>query len=257
MPIIKVNNRDVHIQELNTAAPETILLVHGMCSNLSIYYFRIAPILARHFHVVMYDLKSHGMSEKISSGYDLNSLTDDLVHLMEYLHIASAYLAGYSFGGLICLKMATRFPQRIKKLVLIEAPNPNDDKIRLVMDAYSRESLEHYLNGPNQRKFGNRQMDRKHRLYEHLFHETTIKRDFMQESDFFIDTEIAQIKQETLLLYGSYSPCLEAGENLKEKISSAALFALNGDHDIPLQEPERIGNMMEMFFKNQMAQTYS
>ncbi|MCX2479471.1 alpha/beta hydrolase [Pedobacter sp. MC2016-15] len=254
MPIISVNNRDVHIQELNTAASETILLVHGMLGNLSVYYFRIAPILAKHFHVVMYDLKSHGMSEKITTGYDLNSLTDDVAHLMERLSISSAYLAGYSFGGLISLKMAVRFPHRVKKLVLIDAPNPNDDKTRMMMDAYNRESLENYLNGPNKTKPGKRLIDRKHRLYEHLFHETTIKRDVMGERDFFSAAEIAQVKQETLLLYGCYSPCLEAGESLKGKISNAALVALNGDHDIPLQEPEKIGNMMESFFRNQMAQ---
>jgi esterase len=254
MPIIKVNNRDVHIQELNTGASETILLVHGMLGNLAVYYFRIAPILAKHFHVVMYDLKSHGMSEKITSGYDLNSLTDDVTHLLERLNISSVYLVGYSFGGLISLKMAARFPHQVKKLVLIEAPNPNDDKTRLIMDAYNRESLENYLNGPNKKKQGKRLIDRKHRLYEHLFHETTIKRDVLQERDFFSAAEIAQIEQDTLLLYGSYSPCLEAGENLKGKIKRAALFALDGDHDIPLQEPETIGNMMEMFFRTQLTQ---
>ncbi|SEB10132.1 alpha/beta fold hydrolase [Pedobacter hartonius] len=254
MPIIKVNNRDVHIQELNRGAPETILLVHGMLGNLSVYYFRIAPILARHFHVVMYDLKSHGMSEKITSGYDLNSLTDDIAHLLERLNISSVYLAGYSFGGLISLKMAARFPQQVKKLVLIEAPNPNDDKTRLMMDAYNKESLENYLNGPDKKKQGKRLLDRKHRLYEHLFHETTIKKDVLQERDFFGAAEIAQIGQDTLLLYGAHSPCLEAGENLNAKIRKSELFALNGDHDIPLQEPERIGNMMEMFFRTQLAQ---
>jgi len=254
MPIIKVNNRDVHIQELNTEAPETILLVHGMFCNLSIYYFRIAPILARNFHVVMYDLKSHGMSEKITSGYDLDSMTDDMIHLLERLNISSVYLGGYSFGGLICLKMAARFPHMVKKLVLIDAPNPNDDKTRLMMDAYSRESLESYFNGPGQKKRGKRLLDRKHRLYEYIFQETTIKKDVLQEREFFSAGEIRRIEHDTLLLYGAHSPCIGAGENLKEKIRSSALFALNGDHDLPLQEPETIGNMMDMFFRTQPAQ---
>ena len=138
MPVIEVNNRNVHIQQLNTEAAETVLLVHGMFSNLSVYYFHIAPILARHFHVVMYDLKSHGRSERIASGYDLNSMTDDLAGLLDHLGLSAVHLAGYSFGGLISLKMASRFPGLIKKLVLIDTPNPNDDKTRMMMDAYSR-----------------------------------------------------------------------------------------------------------------------
>src|SRR5882757_3928108 len=110
MPVIKVNNRDVHIQELNKGAAETVLLVHGMFSNLSVYYFNIAPILARHFHVVMYDLKSHGLSERTAEGYDLESMTDDLLNLLDSQGFDQVHLGGYSFGGLIALKMASRFP---------------------------------------------------------------------------------------------------------------------------------------------------
>ncbi|HTF28129.1 MAG TPA: alpha/beta fold hydrolase, partial [Flavitalea sp.] len=145
MPIIKINNRDVHIQELNKEATETVLLIHGMFSNLSVYYFNIAPILAEHFHVVMYDLKSHGMSERTLHGYDLNSMTDDLYALMETLDLNTVHLAGYSFGGLIALKMALRFPEKLKKLAIIEAPDPSDEKARGIIDDYSREFLEHYV----------------------------------------------------------------------------------------------------------------
>lgn len=254
MPIIKVNNRDVHIQELNQGARDTILLVHGMLGNLSVYYFKIAPILAKHFHVVMYDLKSHGMSEKVTTGYDLNSLTDDLANLMKQLDLSAVYLAGYSFGGLISLKMASRFPDLVKKLVLIDTPNPNDDKTRMMMDAYSRESLEDYLNGPDKKKVGKRTLERKHRLYDHLFHETTIKKDVLQERDFFSAVEISRIEQDTLLLYGIDSPCLEAGEKLQRRIRNAELLVLNGDHNIPVQEPEIIGDMMGAFFKNQLKE---
>jgi esterase len=142
MPVINVETRAVHVQELNKGAAETVLLVHGMFSNLSVYYFNIAPILAKHFHVVMYDLKSHGMSEKIADGYDLNSMTDDLSALLDQLELSSVHLAGYSFGGLISLKMAARFPDKVKKLAVIEAPDPNDDKTRDIIDEYSREFLE-------------------------------------------------------------------------------------------------------------------
>lgn len=83
MPVITVNGKSVHIQELNKEAAETIVLVHGMFSNLSVYYFNIAPLLATKYHVVLYDLKSHGMSEKALEGYDLESMTNDLFALIE------------------------------------------------------------------------------------------------------------------------------------------------------------------------------
>ncbi len=114
-------------------------MVHGMFSNLSVYYFNIAPALAGHFHVVLYDLKSHGMSERVAAGYGLDSMTDDLLALMDALQLDKVHLVGYSFGALISLKMAMRFPERIDKLVMIEGPDPADDKTRDIIDEYSRE----------------------------------------------------------------------------------------------------------------------
>lgn len=253
MPVVEVNNRQVHLQELNKGANETVLLVHGMFSNLSIYYFNIAPVLARRFHVVMYDLKSHGLSEKTPNGYDLESMTDDLQALISHLGLSAVHLGGYSFGGLVALKMAARFPQQVKKLVVIEAPDPDDDQARGLIAEYSREFLEHYVNNftdTTKVKMGKRQMERNHRMYEYLFHETSIEKDMLAEKDFFNTGEIMEIKQETLLLYGNHSNCLSAGKQLKKRINGSALLEIEGDHNVPIQQPETIGNLMETFLKN-------
>ncbi|MDR6786522.1 esterase [Pedobacter africanus] len=252
MPVIEVKNRGVHIQELNRAAKETVLLVHGMFSNLSVYYFNIAGILAEQFHVLMYDLKSHGLSERTPEGYDLDSMTDDLLALMESRGLQRVHLAGYSFGGLIALKMAVRFPGRVKKLVVMEAPNPKDDRTRNVIDEYSREFLEHYVENfadTTRLRMGKRQMERNHRMYEYLFQKTSIKKDMLQERDFFDYGTIEKLGHQTLLLYGKHSNCLEAGRQLKEKIKNAALLTLDGDHNIPIQQPVAVGELIDAFLK--------
>lgn len=253
MPVIQVNQREVHIQELNKGAVETVLLIHGMFSNLSVYYFNIAPVLAEHFHVVMYDLKSHGMSERVLEGYDLNSMTDDLCALMDVLELKKVHLAGYSFGGLIALKMAMRFPERLGKLVVIEAPDPNDEKTRGIIDDYSREFLEHYVanfTDTTKVKMGKRQMERNHQMYEYLFYQTSIKEDMILESGFFSTPEINTLEKDTLLLYGAASDCLQAGKQLNKLISNSDLIPLDGDHNIPIQKPEMVANIVAGFFIN-------
>lgn len=252
MPVLRINNRTVHIQELNQNAPETVVLVHGMFSNLSVYYFNIAPILATHFHVVLYDLKSHGMSEKTLSGYDLESMTNDLKCLIDALELKQVYLGGYSFGGLIALKMAIRFPNLVKKLAVIEAPDPSDEKARGIIEEYSREFLEHYVENftdTTKVKMGKRQMEKNHRMYEYLFHQTSIKEDMILEKDFFEDGAINQLDQDVLLLYGLTSNCLDAGKNLNQKIKNSSIQIVDGDHNIPIQEPQLIGEALLNFFQ--------
>ncbi|MCX2586262.1 alpha/beta fold hydrolase [Pedobacter sp. MR22-3] len=252
MPVLRINNKSVHIQELNQNAPETVVLVHGMFSNLSVYYFNIAPILATHFHVVLYDLKSHGMSEKTLSGYDLESMTNDLKCLIDALELKQVYLGGYSFGGLIALKMAIRFPNLVKKLAVIEAPDPSDEKARGIIEEYSREFLEHYVENftdTTKVKMGKRQMEKNHRMYEYLFHQTSIKEDMILEKDFFEDGAINQLDQDVLLLYGLTSNCLDAGKNLNQKIKNSSIQIVDGDHNIPIQEPQLIGEALLNFFQ--------
>lgn len=256
MPVISVNNRKVHIQELNKGAKQTVVLIHGMFSNLSIYYFNIAPVLAKHFHVVMYDLKSHGMSERFPDGYDLENMSSDLLALTDHLELRKVYLAGYSFGGLIALKTALKAPERISRLVVMEAPDPQDEKARNIIDEYSREFLEHYVanfTDTTKVQMGKRQMEKNHRMYEFLFGETSIKADMVKEKNFLSEVPLSGLDVPTLLLYGAHSNCRTTGEWLKSQIPHSGLELIPGDHNIPIQEPVLIAETIVHFLSQSLS----
>lgn len=258
MPIINVNHKQVHIQELNKGAEHTVVLIHGMFSNLSIYYFNIAPVLAKHFHVVMYDLKSHGMSERFTDGYDLESMSSDVLALMDVLNLKKAHLAGYSFGGLIALKTALKAPDRVSQLVVIEAPDPQDEKARNIIDEYSKEFLEHYVanfTDTTKVQMGKRQMEKNHRMYEFLFEKTSIKADMIREKHFLGEANFSELDTPTLLLYGSESNCKPTGGWLKTQIISSELELIPGDHNVPIQEPAQIAEAMVHFLSQSLTKT--
>jgi len=259
MPIITVNNRQVHIQELNKGAEQTVVLIHGMFSNLSIYYFNIAPVLAKHFHVVMYDLKSHGMSERFLDGYDLGNMSSDLMGLIDYLQLEKVHLVGYSFGGLIALKTALKYPDRINQLVVMEAPDPQDEKARNIIDEYSKEFLEHYVanfTDTTKVQMGKRQMEKNHRMYEFLFNQTSIKADMIREKHFLGEADFNQLTASTLLLYGADSNCRPTGEWLQSQIGQSELELISGDHNIPIQEPQLIAETIAHFLSNILTKNH-
>ena len=240
----------MHVQELNKGAKQTVVLIHGMFSNLSIFYFNIAPILAERYHVLMYDLKSHGMSERELTGYDLKSMSCDLLDLLDYLELKNVNLVGYSFGGLIALQTALTAPGRIERLVLIEAPDPQDDKARDIIETYNREFLEHYVENftdTTKMKMGKRQMEKNHRMYTFLFEQTSIKTDMIREKYFMREVGESNINISTLLLYGSDSNCRVTGELLHSKIDQSELVLISGDHNIPVQDPLRIAKSIVQF----------
>lgn len=246
----------MHLQEMNRGGEETVLLIHGMFTNLSIFYFNIAPVLARNFHVVMYDMKGHGMSTMATHGYGLNAMSDDLLNLMDALQIPDAHLAGYSYGGLVALNTAIRFPDKIKKLAVIESPDPKGQEGADIFNMYSRELLESFIRskpGDIGNKISKRQLERRHKMYEFFLHETSLERDMRQERDFFTAKEIHGIPHETLLIYGRDSDCVSSGRRLRERIARSRLVMLPGDHSLPLQEPAPIARELEAFFSPVLA----
>lgn len=258
MPQIKIRDRDVHIQELNRGTAQTVVLIHGMFSNLSVYYFKIAPLLAARFHVVMYDLKSHGLSSKVGAGYRFDAMTADLIDLLDALHLKKVHLIGYSFGGLVALNTAYKESERVLSLGIIEGPNPGDGEARDLIDIYSKEFLEHYIQNftdTTKIKMGKRQLEKNHQMYQFLFHDTSIKKDMELEARFFSTFPFENVKKRVLLLYGKQSNCLPAGELLASSINDSQLATLEGDHNLPIQAPESVGHILLEFLSRQMNET--
>lgn len=102
-----------------------MVLVHGLFCNLAFWYLTVVPLLAQRFRVTVYDLRGHGHTERLPSGYRAIDLADDLVSLLDHLGIERAHLVGHSFGGAVALASALRNPQRGATLTLVDAWVPS------------------------------------------------------------------------------------------------------------------------------------
>lgn len=252
MPVIRVNNKKVHVLEMNRGAAQTIVMIHGMFTNLSVFYFNIAPELAKYFHVVMYDLRSHGMSERCDNGYNLDIMADDLVALLDTSSLSRVHLAGYSYGGLIAMKTVMRYPDRIDKLVVIESPKPDEGDAPEILQKYGNEFIDQYLNNYEKSTHlqpGKRQIEKNKRLFEYLFNHTSIKEDFRKDDDFFDKISENPFLNQTLLLYGSGSDCVNAGDFLLKNLPNAKFMKGNGNHNLPVQEPKWLSDNIIEFIK--------
>jgi pimeloyl-ACP methyl ester carboxylesterase len=237
---------------MNQGASQTVVMIHGMFTNLSVFYFNIAPELAKHFHVVMYDLRSHGMSEQQDSGYNLDVMAEDLMALLDTLDLSRVHLVGYSYGGLIALKSAMVYPEKVDRIVVLESPKPDEGDAPEILQKYGNEFIDQYLNNYEQSthlKPGKRQIEKNKKLYDYLFNHTTIKEDLEMDDDLFDKLSDNPISNKTLLLYGTDSDCISAGHFLKECLPNSSLSMGIGDHNLPIQEPKWISEQIAEFFK--------
>jgi esterase len=253
MSTVIVNNVNTHVQELNPGAPETVLMIHGMFGNIAQFYLTIAPHLAKKYRVVMYDIKSHGRSQNATFGYDLISLTNDMEALLNVLNIEAAHLLGFSYGALMALKFALRFPERTKKLVVIEAPPRPKHPLKHKGEYSFHDFLDFAFSLPEPvvKNFlrNKRQVEKTFKMYAFMHNETTFIDDMNNERD-MSDEELQSVKHDTLLLYGTNSLCWPMAERLYKLLPNRIPLAKDGDHGFFMHQSNQVADDLINFFSN-------
>lgn len=97
-----------------------VVFVHGVGMNLRVWSPQMSEF-ADSFRVVAYDLLGHGGSPLPPDPTELRDLSDQLTRLLDHLGVERAHVVGHSMGALVALDFALRMPQRVSRLVALNA----------------------------------------------------------------------------------------------------------------------------------------
>ena len=124
---VHVDGMRIHYQEFGDAAAPAVILIHGYTAS-SYSWHRAAPRIAyAGFRVIAVDLVGFGYSDKPRHfEYTIDAQAGMITRLMDRLGIGAATLVGCSYGGAIAATIALDSPERVEKLVLVDAVI-NDD----------------------------------------------------------------------------------------------------------------------------------
>lgn len=117
MPAIDRNGIQLYYEEKGSGKP--LILLHGLGMN-ALALQREMDELASQFRVIAPDARGHGRSGKPAE-YKLQDHIEDVIALMDHLHIEKAALLGGSMGSYIAQGVAIAVPNRIEKLILVSA----------------------------------------------------------------------------------------------------------------------------------------
>jgi len=96
-----------------------LILIHGAADDPHVFD-DLAPAFIDRFHVIAYARRGSGASDA-RGPYDVATLTQDLLELMDALGIAKAALVGHSAGGNEVTEMASLHPERVDRVVYLDA----------------------------------------------------------------------------------------------------------------------------------------
>lgn len=128
MPHLDINGANLYYEE-HGAGQETIVFSHGLLWSGRMFFDQIA-VLKNQYRCITFDFRGQGQSEVTQSGYDIESLYEDAVALIERLGCSPCHFVGLSMGGFVGLRLAIRRPDLLKSLILLESsaePEPAEN----------------------------------------------------------------------------------------------------------------------------------
>jgi pimeloyl-ACP methyl ester carboxylesterase len=129
------------VQDWGSGQP--VLLLSAWTFDASSWGSQIAALNAKGFRCVAPDRRGHGRSEMPSTGYDLDTLTDDVAAVIEQRDLRDVTLVGFSMGTAEAVNYLRRYgSDRIARLVLVAPTTPFLVKTEDNPDAVPRAMIE-------------------------------------------------------------------------------------------------------------------
>lgn len=128
MPHIQLNNANIYYED---SAPDqrhkpVIIFAHGLLWSTRMYDEQVA-YFKKNYRCIAFDFRGQGQSQITKDGYDMDSLTDDVIALMDALAIQKCNFIGLSMGGFVGQRIAITHPERLLSLVLLETSGDAED----------------------------------------------------------------------------------------------------------------------------------
>ena len=141
MPVVLANGLQIEVETLGKPGDPAVLLIMGLGMQLVAWPDAFCQCLVRAgFHVIRFDNRDVGLSERIQTGrpvnlplaglryllhlpvaapYRIDAMAADSIAVLDALGIGSAHLVGASLGGMIAQVAAANFPKRCLSLTSI------------------------------------------------------------------------------------------------------------------------------------------
>ena len=109
-----VNGLNLYYETHGDGRP--LILLHGGLASGEMFG-PILPALTTNHQVIAPDLQGHGRTADIDRPIDIRLMADDIAALIDQLGLEKPDLVGYSLGGGVAFFTASKYPEKVRKLV--------------------------------------------------------------------------------------------------------------------------------------------
>ena len=99
---------------------QPILIIHGNGGSINNFIYQI-PYFSKKYKVIIADSRAQGKSADKGDSLTYEMMADDYAALLDVMKIDSAYVIGWSDGGINGLLLSIRHPEKVKKMAITGA----------------------------------------------------------------------------------------------------------------------------------------
>ena len=238
---VLVDGMKVHLRDEGPRDdPNPIVLLHGTSSSLHTWDGWAQALQAKH-RVIRVDLPGFGLTGPTPDGnYQMPVYSHFVASLMDTLQVQHAVLAGNSLGGYVAWKTAVDYPDRVSKLILVDAAGyattaasvPIGFKLAqipilsgLMANILPRRVIESSLRNVygDPSKITTELIDRYYELALRTGNRKSLAARFSQNKAGEFEAQILQIKQPTLVIWGGLDRLIppENAEKFRRDIANS------------------------------------
>ncbi len=263
MPYVKLKQAKIYYEI--DGEGEDLLLIHGVTSFLPKWAY-MRPILRKHFHLILPELRGHSRSTKLTDTTNIEQLTLDMIGLLDDLNIDRCYVAGHSLGGFVAQQLALDAPDRVRALILICTGHKIDaelamEYVKVGQSIYGLEPKEAVEKELETYYFDSDKIRQTPGLIELLIEDKAQHQALEQSHGFAqgaavkfnIEDRLGEIHAPTLVIQCANDHLfgIRFGEYLRDHIPKAQLRVINEtSHSIEVEQPILLSNAIIEFLQS-------
>ncbi len=126
---VYIDTNGIKLHTIVIGSGEPIILLHGF-PEFWFCWKSVIPELKENFKLIIPDMRGYNLSDKPNDvkKYKMEYLIGDIKGLIEELNLKRVYLAGHDWGGVVAWAFAEKYPELLKKLIIINAPHSSHSK---------------------------------------------------------------------------------------------------------------------------------
>jgi pimeloyl-ACP methyl ester carboxylesterase len=235
------------IHYLEAGSGPVIVLLHGLGGDATNWTFNIAA-LSQKYRVIALDQIGFGKSDKPLINYRIGTFVDFLDAFLKELKIERASLVGNSLGGWIAAAYTLAHPEKVERLVLVDAagfafPKDFDNNQLLKLNPSTREGMKELISHVFYNKLiflSDSFIDSSMAARINAGDGYTIRsvtESIIRRED-FLDNRLNAIKQPTLVIWGREDGLLPVtdGQRFQKEIANSQLIVFDQCGHVPQVE---------------------